>query len=305
MRLKFLVVLLACCALAAPLALAQTTKGEIWGVVRDGQGAPLPGATVTIKGPQMPAGRFVTTLSDGVFRFKDLPPGTYHLRAELTGMGAFDQDVVVASTATTEVEPVLRATARESIEVTAATPLVDTKSTDISATTTKDTIKKLPLTRTFSGTFQLAPGVAENNARTRSPRAGGGRQDNTYFDDGVNITNPFFGDLFQNFAELDLQEVNITRGGVTAEYGRTGGFIVNGVTKSGSNDVHGEARLEYQPSGAAAKSKDPNITSQFDIFRPGADMGGPLWRDHLFAYGSINFLRQTETDRVNTLGDVP
>ncbi|HKF42863.1 MAG TPA: carboxypeptidase regulatory-like domain-containing protein [Thermoanaerobaculia bacterium] len=305
MRIRLFAVLLACWALAAPLAYAQTNKGEIWGVVQDGQGGPLPGVTVTITGPQLPAGRFVTTLSDGVFRFKDLPPATYHLKAELTGMGQFDQDVVVASLSTTEVRPVLRATARESVEVTAATPLVDTKSSDVSATTTKDTIEKLPLTRTFTGTFQLAPGVAENNASTGSPNAGGGKQDNTYFYDGVNITNPFFGDLFQNFAELDLQEVNITRGGVTAEYGRTGGFIVNGVTKSGSNNLHGEARLEYQPSGAAAKSKDPTITSQFDIFRPGADVGGPIIRDHLFGYGSINFLRQNETDRVNTLGNVP
>ncbi len=59
------------------------------------------------------------------------------------------------------------------------------------------------------------------------------------------MTNPFFGDLYQDFAELDIQEVNITRSGVTADNGRTGGFIVNGVTKSGTNNFHGEARLEY------------------------------------------------------------
>jgi carboxypeptidase family protein/TonB-dependent receptor-like protein len=304
MRSRLLPALLACLVLAAPLALAQTT-GEINGVVRDSSGAPLPGATVTITGPQMPSGRSTTTLSDGAFRFTALPPGTYHLKAELSGMGAFDQDVVVALVTATEVRPVLRATAREAVEVTAALPLVDTKSTEISTVTPKETIEKLPLSRTFAGTFQLAPGVAENNATTGSPNAGGGRQDNTYLYDGVNITNPFFGDLFQNFSELDIQEVNITRGGVTAEYGRTGGFIVNGVTKSGTNDIHAEARLEYQPASFAAKSKDPTITSQFDNFRPGADVGGPIWKDHLFFYGSVNLLRQTEKDRVNTLGDVP
>ena len=254
MRLRFFSALLACIALVSPLALAQTT-GEISGVARDSSGSPLPGATVTITGPQMPAGRSVTTLSDGAFRFRDLPPGTYHLKAELSGMGAFDQDVVVALIKSTEVHPVLRATARESVEVTAALPLVDTKASDISVVTTKDTIEKLPLARTFTGTFQLAPGVAENNSS--APNAGGNKQDNTFYYDGVNITNPFFGDLYQDFAELDIQEVNITRGGVTAEYGRTGGFIVNGVTKSGTNNVHAEARLEYQPAGAAARSKDP------------------------------------------------
>src|SRR5262245_31334318 len=124
MRFKVFAVLLACCALAAPLALAQTT-GEISGVVTDSSGASLPGVTVTMTGPQMPTGRSATTLADGAFRFRDLPPGKYHLKAELTGLGAFDQDVIVALVKTTEVRPVLRATARESVEVTAALPLVD------------------------------------------------------------------------------------------------------------------------------------------------------------------------------------
>src|SRR5215467_6497147 len=119
MRLKVFAVLLACITLAVPLAFGQTT-GEISGIVKGSDGSPLPGATVTITGPQMPIGRSVTTLSDGAFRFRDLPPGTYHLKAELSGMGAFDQDVVVALAKSTDVYPMLRATARESVEVTAA-----------------------------------------------------------------------------------------------------------------------------------------------------------------------------------------
>lgn len=302
MRMKFLVVLLACMALAAPLALAQTT-GEISGVVRDNSGAPLPGATVTITGPQMPTGRSATTLSDGAFRFTALPPGTYHLKASLSGMGSFDQDVVVALATATDVYPVLRATARESIEVTAALPLVDTKSSEVTVVTPKETIEKLPLARTFTGTFQLAPGVADN--RSTAPNAGGGRQDNTFLYDGVNITNAFFGDLYQDFSELDIKEVAITRAGVTPEYGRTGGFIVNAVTKSGTNDVHAEARFLYQDASFQATSKDPTLTSQFQRFFPGADIGAPILRDHLFAYGSFNLARVTEKERVNNLGTIP
>ena len=304
MRLRSLLIAIACLALVVPLVVAQTT-GEISGVVRGSDGAPLPGATVRITGPQMPTGRSATTLSDGAFRFTALPPGTYHLKAEIPGMGAFDQDVVVSLSTATEVHPLIRATARESVEVTAALPLVDTKSSEITVVTPKSTFEKLPLGRSFSGTFQLAPGVAENNASTGSPNAGGGRQDNTYLYDGVNITNPFFGDLFQNFSELDIQEVAITRGGVTAEYGRTGGFIVNGVTKSGSNDIHGEARIQYQPASFSAKSKDRTLTSNFNRVIPGADVGGPIFRDHLFFYGSANLSRTTEEDRVNNLGAVP
>ncbi|MDQ2870497.1 MAG: carboxypeptidase regulatory-like domain-containing protein [Acidobacteriota bacterium] len=307
MRLRSLWVAIACFALAVPLVHAQTT-GAISGWVRDGQGGAIPGATVTITSPNMPLGRSATSQGDGGFQFSGLIPGTYRLRAELSGMGIFQQDVVVSLSKETEVRAVLRATATAEVTVTAATPEVDTKSTTISNVTERATIEKLPLARTFAGTMQLAPGVADSGVAISNTNpgfnAGGGRQDNQFLYDGVNVTNPFFADLFQDFAELDIQEVNITRGGITAESGRTGGFLVNGVTKSGTNNFHGDVRLEYQPSGLEAKSKDPNLTSEFNRLRPGASVGGPILPDHLFFYGSANLYRSTEKDRFNRFNPV-
>lgn len=301
MRIRALIAL-ACLCLVVPFAFAQTT-GSASGVARDKDGAPLAGATVTITGAQIPRGRTAATLSDGAFKFTALTPGSYHITVELTGMGKFEQDVIVELGKDTEVRPVVRMTAEAQVTVTAATPQIDTKSTDISKVTSKETFEKLPLARTFTGTFQLAPGVAENNSS--APNAGGFRQDNTFLYDGVNITNPFFGDLYQDFSELDIQEVSITRGGVTSEFGRTGGFVVNAVTKSGTNNLHGEARFEYQPTSFSAVSRDPTLTSKIEKFSPGADLSGPIWRDHIFGYGSANFLRQTQKERVNNLGAVP
>ncbi|HVE64998.1 MAG TPA: hypothetical protein VNC59_00335, partial [Thermoanaerobaculia bacterium] len=264
---------------------------------------------MTISGPQMPLGRTMTSLGDGRFQFSGIIPGEYRVRAELSGAGFFEQRVIVALDRETQVLAVLRPTATEAVEVTAAAPLVDTRSTAISEVTTKEQIARLPLARTFTGMFQLAPGVVTTGIAI-SPvnagvNAGGGRQDNTFLYDGVNVTNPFFGDLYQDFAELDIQEVNITRGGITAEFGRTGGFMVNGVTRSGSNDFHGDVRLEYQPSGLQADSEDPALTSEYERFRPGAGIGGRIIQDHLFFYGSANFYRQTESERVNRTGDIP
>ncbi|MFN2635243.1 MAG: carboxypeptidase regulatory-like domain-containing protein [Thermoanaerobaculia bacterium] len=310
MRFRPLWIALACFALAVPLVHAQTT-GAISGWVRDGQGGAIPGATVTITSPNMPLGRSATSQGDGGFQFSGLIPGTYRLRAELSGMGIFQQDVVVSLSKETEVRAVLRATATAEVTVTAATPEVDTKSTTVSNVTDRTTIEKLPLARTFAGTMQLAPGVADSGVAISNTNpgfnAGGGRQDNQFLYDGVNVTNPFFADLFQDFAELDIQEVNITRAGVSPEYGRTGGFIVNGVTKSGTNAFHGEARLEYEPSSLGAKSKDPNNTSLLNRVRPGASIGGPLFPDRLFFYGSGNFYRQTEKERFNNfnIGGAP
>jgi Carboxypeptidase regulatory-like domain len=292
--------------LAAPwFAMGQATTGSVSGVVTGPDGKPLPGATVTISGPLLPRGQATTTLSDGAFRFAALLPGSYHIKAELPGLGKFEQDVVVSIGKDTQVRPTIKATAEEVVTVSAATPLVDVKATDISKVTTTETIQKLPLDRTYTGLFQLAPGVADTSNISSSPDAGGNRQDNAFYYDGVNVTNPFFGDVYQDFAELDVQEVNITRGGVPPDQGRTGGLVINGVTKSGTNDIRGEVRLEYQPSSFQALSQDPNLRTSTRRFRPGADIGGPIVKDLAWFYGSVNLYRQTDLDRTNDFGSIP
>ncbi|HZI65052.1 MAG TPA: carboxypeptidase regulatory-like domain-containing protein [Thermoanaerobaculia bacterium] len=308
MRFRRLLIALALVSLVTPIAFAQTT-GSVSGEVRSPDGAALPGAAVTISGPQMPLGRTMTTLDDGRFQFSGIIPGEYTLRAELGDLGFYERTVIVALNKETQVNATLQPRATAAVEVSAAAPLVDTRSTDVSKVTTKEQINKLPLARTFTGMFQLAPGVVTTgiaiNPTNVGVNAGGGRQDNTFLYDGVNVTNPFFGDAYQDFAELDIQEVNITRGGITAEFGRTGGFMVNGVTRSGSNNFHGDLRLEYQPSGLQAESEDTTLTSEFERFRPGVGFGGRIIEDHLFFYGSANLYRQTESARVNRTGDLP
>jgi hypothetical protein len=306
MRFRLLFSIAILVSLATPLAFAQTS-GSVSGVVRNPEGAALPGVTVTISGEKLPLGRSMISLSDGSFQFIGLIPGDYRLKAELSGLGSFEQNVVVGLGEETQVRPILRATATAAVEVSAALPLVDTKASDISSVTTSETIRKLPIGGSYAATFALAVGVPENTTTLVSaPNAGGGRQDNTFLYDGVNVTNPFFGDLFQDFTGVDIQEVNITRGGIPAEYGRTGGFLVNAVTKSGSNSYHGGASVEYSPVAWTANSTDPTIqSSKFERFRPGVQIGGPLWRDHLFFYGSGNWYRVTEEERANQFGSAP
>ena len=308
MRLRRLLVTLGIVCLGTSLAFAQT-HGSVSGVVVDSDGNGLPGVAVTITGAPLPLGKSMTSFSDGSFQFTGLIPGEYRLRAELTGLGAYETRVIVALQKDTQVRATLRATATEAVEVTAAAPIVDTRASDISEVTTKETIEKLPLARTFTGTFQLAPGVAETGIvigpTNSGVNAGGGRQDNTFLYDGVNVTNPFFGDSYQDFAELDIQEVNITRGGISAEFGRTGGFLVNGITRSGTNDFHGEARIEWQPTSLSAESKDETLNRHVERIRPGVALGGRIIPDHMFFYASANFLRQTDEDRVTNAGPVP
>jgi carboxypeptidase family protein len=289
--------------LVAGSTFAQVT-GSVSGVVHDADGQPLPGTTVTIQGPLLPTGRSEITRDNGAFDFERLPPGEYEITAELSGMGKVQRPVIVSVDRDTQVNLDLGSAAlSEEITVSAAAPVIDTRSTEVQVNFTQEHIEDLPIPRSYKGLFQLAPGVSENDKL--APNAGGARMDNTFLVDGINITNPHYGDLLPNITELDIDEVNIKRGGITAEFGRTGGMVVNAVTKSGTNDLSGRVRLEYQPASFVSDSKDKTLQNTIDRDSVAGALSGPIVRDRLWYYGSASFPSDTTTDRVNNLGPVP
>jgi carboxypeptidase family protein/TonB-dependent receptor-like protein len=297
----FLWVVLLILATAA-VALAQDT-GSVSGVVRGADGAPLPGVTVTVSGPLLPVGRTTVTDSDGAFRFLRLPPGDYEVKAELEGMGNTRRAAVIALDKDTQVELELKPSVSEEITVTAALPTIDVKSSDVQANYSNEQIENLPVPRTFKGLFQLAPGVSENGRL--APNAGAARMDNTYLIDGMNVTNPHYGDILPDVTELDIAEVSIKRGGISAEYGRSAGMVVNAVTKSGTNELAGEVRLEYQPESFVSDSKISTLQNTRERRLMAASLGGPLVRDHFWFYASANVPTENLLDRRNNLGAVP
>lgn len=292
-----------------PPVLKAAETGSISGVAVDAAGAALPGVAVSVRGPLLPGGRTATTDRGGDFRFPNLLPGEYTVKAELPGLGVSEMRAVVAVDKDTQLRHVLGSSVTREVEVVATLPLVDLKSTEVAANVARSQFERLPLGRSYASLFQLAPGVPEN-ARI-APNGGGNRQDNLYLYDGANITNPFFGDIYANFAELDIQEVNIKRGGISAEFGRTGGLVVNAVTKAGTNDFSGQARVEYQPASLSANYKNGVVASTTDSVNPGAGLGGPVLKDTVWFYASANFGRSTTGDRTNQFnvrpgsGDLP
>jgi Carboxypeptidase regulatory-like domain len=299
----FVPVLLALFAAAALPALAQET-GSVSGTVRAADGSVLPGVTVAVRGELLPAGRTTATDEEGKFGFQRLFPGLYQVTADLSGLGSVTRDVVVALEKDTQVELTLSPAVAEDITVTAAVPVIDVKSTEIQTNFRHEQIEDLPIPRTYKGLFQLAPGVTENNRNT-TPNAGGSRMDNTFLLDGINITNPHYGDIVPDVSELDIDEVSIKRGGITAEFGRTGGMVINAVTKSGTNQIKGEARAEFQPADWTADSDLAALQNTRDREALGLALGGPFLRDRLWWYGSFIQPTLTDTDRVNNLGSVP
>jgi hypothetical protein len=279
-------------------------RGAVTGVVRTTEGSVLAGAKVKISGPLLPAGREYITGPDGAFRFLSLPPGKY--KVEITHLEALDYsiDVIVSLDKETQVNAVVTPMGRvaEEVTVVAVSPIVDVRSTEINTNWDKEQVQNLPLGRSYASLLQLAPGVADN--RDFAPNAGGNKQDNVYLYDGANITNPHYGYLGANFSELDIQEVNIKRGALSAEFGRAAGMVTNAITKSGTNRISGSFRLVYEPSGFTWKSKDPNLVTKYNVATPSIGLGGPILRDKIWWYVSGNFPYSLTTGRINNLGSV-
>jgi len=272
-------------------------NGSFSGAVFDQTGSPVAGVTVKISGDRLPAGRTTQTDTNGAYRFELVPTGSYTVEFDKTGVGTSKRAALVELDRDTQIDVVLGLAVKEELTVTAATPVVDTKSTEVSFNFRSDVIDKLPLERTYRGLFQLIPGVPENRSNV-GPAAGGDRQDNTYLIDGANITNPGFGYLSTEINELDIAEINLKRAGISAEFGRTSGTVTNAVSRSGSNTLSGLGRVDFLPQGLVQGYKLPSNLAALGVqpgaFRdalltteisPAAGVGGPIMKDHLFFYG--------------------
>jgi hypothetical protein len=301
------------CLWLVPAAAAAADTGSVSGVVVDASGAPVVDASITISGDPLPSGRKAQTGSNGTFAFEYLLPGEYTIGVEKAGVGVATRAAIVQVGRDTRLDFVLGALT-EQVTVTAASPIVDVTSTEVSFNVKADVFSTLPLERSYRGLMQLMPGVADNRSNV-GPVAGGSRQDNTYLMDGTNITNPAFGYLSTEVNELDIAEVNLKRAAVSAEFGRTAGAVTNAVSRSGSNRFAGMARIDWLSEGLVSDYslpddllaagvrpgtfRDPLLASET---APAVGVGGPLVRDRAFFYASALYSRQTKWDRVNKVG---
>ena len=304
------VIALTLIALFTVSALAADT-GTISGAVFDPSGQPIADASVRISGERLPIGRTVQTSSNGAYQFQYLVPGEYLIEIELTGVGRATRTAIVELGRDTQVDFILGTSLQEEVTVSAARPVVDIRSAEVAFNFKDETLSSLPLERTYRGLFQLIPGVADNRSPV-GPAAGGGRQDNLYLIDGANITSPAFGYLSTEINELDIAEVNIKRGGISAEFGRTSGTVVNAISRSGSNRFSGVARMDWLSKNLVSGYELPDDLVDAGVrpgvFRdpllvtevmPAVGLGGPILRDHMFFYVSARHSRETKWDRFN------
>jgi hypothetical protein len=286
-------------------AYAQEIGGTLSGRVLDAQKLPVPGVTVTATGPQ--GARSGVSDADGRFSIPFLTPGNYDLKAELQGFKSYEQKNVIVSVGQITDIPVSMQVGgvTETVNVTAESPLINTKTTTIGSVLNTDSLRNLPVGRTFAQAMYLTPGVSSSgNAGAANPSISGATGlDNQYIVDGANVTNTGFGGLGSysaSFGSLGnatpydfIKEIQVKTGGYEAEFGQSTGGVVNVVTKSGSNKLRGSTFAYSQPDQlqgdfkqyqAANGTVNTQATTVNDV---GAEGGFPLVKDRLFFFGAI------------------
>jgi len=288
--------------LVGTTAFAQGVQtGTIRGTVQDQQGLAVPGVTVTATSTVLQGPRTTVTDGEGNYTLAALPAGQYEVTFELVGFTTVKQRTSVAvGLQVTQNVTLPTGTLSEAIQVVAETPSVIATPT-VGANIRKEEIDALATPRTIQGIATLAPNLTE-----RSPNAGqvvingAFAWDNVFMINGVDINDNLFAQPQNLFIEDAIEETTVLTSGISAEYGRFSGGVVNAVTKSGGNTFSGSWRMNLlnpawteetpfeasatNPGTGAAKS----VTTYPDDLQNTHEgtFGGPIVRDRLWFFAA-------------------
>jgi outer membrane receptor protein involved in Fe transport len=305
MKKFFMFVMAMALALFATSAMAQTsTTGSIEGSVTDPNGAAVRGATVAVTSPNLISPQTGTTDDNGRYKILNLPPGAYKVVIEGSGFGKYEKEGVAVNlgrNATVDAQLSL-ATATASVTVTGAAA-VDTAANTTGSNVSTEQFSNFPTQRTVQGLYTIAPtvtrsGLRDATGRDRDPSvAGSSGPENNYILDGVNTTDPAFGGSGANLPFEFVQEVEIKTGAYGAEYGKSTGGIFNVITKSGTNEFHGDLFGYGTTKGLVREVKNFSFTGSsangFSEVDLGGDIGGPIVKDKLWFFGAFNPQKRT------------
>ncbi|HEY1270870.1 MAG TPA: TonB-dependent receptor, partial [Terriglobales bacterium] len=287
--------------IAAPSQDAST--GAIRGLVTDTAGARVNGASVAVV--HLPTGmqRSVTSNHEGEYSFDLLPPGDYKARVEFSGMSPQTTPVLhVDVGGALELNFQLSiAGSRETMTVSGTPPLVETQPSAVSAVIDERAIADLPLNgRRFTDLALLAPGVTTDPRGLTSSSHGdlafGGVRgyQSSYLVDGTDNNNAFFSQARgryrapYQFSNEVVQEFRVSSNSYGSELGRAGGAVVNIVTKSGSNHVHGTGFYFLRDSFFNAQHPFVDVKPSDRQHQVGFTLGGPVVRNRAFFFAGFD-----------------
>jgi outer membrane receptor protein involved in Fe transport len=281
-------------------AQSQAASGSIEGTIIDATGAVVPDAKVTATNLQTGLTRSVTSNGEGLYRLQLLPVGDYNVTIEKQGFGSVKREAVkvqVGQKVALDIE-LGAAGASETINVTSEVPIVETTRTQVSATVNDRAVANLPTNgRNFIDFVLLTPGVTRDT-RTGDISFGGQRGTlNSLQIDGADNNNTFFGQSLgrtgsgrapYQFSQDAVQEFQVNSNGYSAEFGRAAGAVINVVTKSGSNELHGALFEFYRDKSLNANTFFNNSTGRLrpalHVNQFGGNVGGPIVANTAFFF---------------------
>ena len=303
MRRIALIVLMT--ALLPGLALATEQTGKIRGKVTDAAGVGLEGVAIQIQSPSMQGLREVVTGPNGDFWLPGLPPGDFEMQATADGYSTYVKTgltIQIGSNLTVNIEMAL-AEVSEVVVVVDERPVIDTGSSSTGQIITREHLETLPTGRSYQSASRLTPGVTGGG----NPSAlGGSSRENKYLLDGANTSDPVTGTFSFNFNVNSIEEIEVITGAFRAENGGALGAIINVRTRAGSNTFKGSTRAyfnngNWSPKRDAVYGPDGRTLegSEFDRDLSAADIslsvGGPILRDRIWFFSSIQYLRNVST----------
>src|SRR2546427_12590963 len=291
---------------------AQVSTGEINGKVVDGTGAVLPGATVTIAGAALIQPQVVVTAESGAYGFPRIPIGTYTVTFELAGFKKLVRtDIIIQAGFNAQVDAKLDlSTVQETVTVTGESPVVDTKSTTLSASFSREALDKIPNARDPWVIIEQTPGMIMSGANVGGNLSGqqtsfnamGSGSNQQWNINGAVISDIASGNSSPTYYDFDsFEEIQITTAGAEASQ-QGAGVQVNFITKSGSNKFTGYGRFfdtNDKCFGEWAHSQGQNGTTALreqgaqggnparHVRDMGAAPGGPIKSNKAWCWGAM------------------
>ena len=294
-------------------------QASVEGTVSDSSGAVLPNAEVKLTNSGTGVTLTATTDPSGYFRFPVIPVGTYDLAVTQSGFAPYSaKSIIVGVGAKINLKvPMSIGGQKESVNVTAELPVVETTRTQVSSTVNDRAVSELPTNgRNFMDFVLLTPAVVKDVRGGDISFAGLRGTLNSLTIDGTDNNNTFFGQTLgrtgsgrapYQFSEDAVQEFQVNTNGYAAELGRAGGAVTNVVTKSGTNTFHGSAFEFFRDRGLNANDPIYSMNRAFNLaagraapVKPGyhyhqfgGNIGGPIKKDKLFFFFDYDGQRNT------------
>ena len=321
--------LLLLCSLLTMAGLAQTLGGgAIQGTVTDASGAVVSGVAVAAR--NVATNLTYETVSDqtGRYVFPAVRVGTYEVTVNKAGFAPIKLEQVIVAVGTTQsANLTLRvASGKEEVNVVAEAAAVDVDRTSLASNVNQRAIESLPTNgRNFLDFVTLTPGVVKDPNRGGDLSFAGMRGTaNSVTVDGNDDNNTFFGQAAarvgfkapSQFSQDAVQEFQVASNGYSAEFGRASGAVINAVTKSGTNQFHGDLFEFYRDQSLDAydpiqklpyviQDKAIPAKSKYHYNQFGGSLGGPIWKDRAFFFFNLDDQRNTIPNVVNPIPAIP